>query len=101
MPTFNFETFMGPAFIIICFSLILYGLSLAQIYFYLTTYRDHIAVKLLVVFVCILESLHVAFCIHMLYNYLIVDFANPVNVLNIIWSTGASIFLEVIVLIHL
>ncbi|KAI0088841.1 hypothetical protein BDY19DRAFT_151172 [Irpex rosettiformis] len=97
MPTFDLEKFIGPAFIVICISFILYGLGLAQVYFYFRTYHDHPAIKLLVILVCILETLHVAFCIHMVYTYLIIDFADPGSVLNIIWSTGASIFLEIII----
>ena len=33
----------------------------------------------------VLETLHVATCIHMLYTYLVIGFANPEMTLNILW----------------
>ncbi|KAI0826363.1 hypothetical protein BC629DRAFT_1587173 [Irpex lacteus] len=96
MPLFSVEDFMGPTFICIWLSYILYGLLLAQVYVYYTTYSDHIALKLLVLTVCILETALVATCMHMNYTYTVVDFVNPAKLLDIIWSVGASIYLELI-----
>ncbi|KAI0826247.1 hypothetical protein BC629DRAFT_1587079 [Irpex lacteus] len=85
------EEFIGPCFIIICFVLVLYGVFCAQIYFYWTTYEDHCIVRWLVGVLVVLETAHVAFCIHALYDYLILDYNNSEALAKIVWSVGVSI----------
>ena len=80
----------------------LYGLFYAQIYYYYTTYHDRLALRLAVLLlwwvllqdahfcvlrysISILETVHVAASIHMLYMYLVVDYANPSSLTNILW----------------
>ncbi|KAI0089006.1 hypothetical protein BDY19DRAFT_162006 [Irpex rosettiformis] len=87
--------FIGPCFIIICFVLMLYGVFCAQVYFYWTTYKDHPVTKSLVVILIVLETVHVAFCIHAVYDYLVIDHADPSAFTKVIWSVGASILTEV------
>ncbi|KAI0088894.1 hypothetical protein BDY19DRAFT_906379 [Irpex rosettiformis] len=90
MDGLNVETFLGPCFVMLCVTFILYGLLCAQVYYYYTSYRDHIALKLVVLLlflsISVLESLHVATSIHFLYSYLVVDYANPSKLLDIIWQ---------------
>ncbi|KAI0086159.1 hypothetical protein BDY19DRAFT_961633 [Irpex rosettiformis] len=114
MDSLSIENFIGPCFLLTWLSFILYGLVLAQVYFYFTTYQDHIVTQLTVVLIwfayqgiwwlklnffafSILETLHVMVCMHMIYTYLIVDFANPQKILRTIWSAGAAIYLELII----
>ncbi|KAI0088893.1 hypothetical protein BDY19DRAFT_155163 [Irpex rosettiformis] len=94
MEGMNVETFFGPSFVILCISFILYGLLCAQIYYYYTTYQDHLALKLVVLLLFILETVHVAASIHMLYGYLIINFANPAGIINISWSFKLLVYLE-------
>ena len=128
LPTnLNLENFIGPCFLVIWLSFMwvckaarfdfayhsstrLYGLLLAQAYFYFTTYRDSIGTRLTVALiwsVCqlvrpirnspefpthsILETLDVIFCVHMIYTYLIVDFANLYKMAQILWWVIASL----------
>ncbi|KAI0826404.1 hypothetical protein BC629DRAFT_1587204 [Irpex lacteus] len=91
------ETFIGPCFAIIWVSFILYGLVIAQVYFYFTTYEDGLGTKLLVILLCALETLHVAFCGHVVYTYTIVYFAKPEKVNNVIWSVGAAVYCELVI----
>ena len=80
----------------------LYGLFLAQLYVYFTTYQDGFIVKLAVTtlgFVSssplwysysanrsrILETLQIISSIHVLYNNLIVDFGHPERLAYLLW----------------
>ncbi|KAI0089009.1 hypothetical protein BDY19DRAFT_162624 [Irpex rosettiformis] len=84
------ESFMGPCFVVIWLSFILYGVFLAQVYFYLITYNDSFPIKLFVILLWGLETLHVAFCIHVMYTYLLINFATPERIVRVIWSVGVS-----------
>ena len=80
----------------------LYGLFLAQLYVYFTTYQDGIIVKLAVTTLGsvssstlwysysanrsrILETLQIISSIHVLYNNLIVDFGHPERLAYLLW----------------
>ncbi|KAI0089015.1 hypothetical protein BDY19DRAFT_163369 [Irpex rosettiformis] len=97
LPSMNIEPLVGPCFIIIWLSFILYGLVLAQVYFYFTTYEDHVLLKLAVALLCTMETLQVAACIHFVYTYLIVFFGNAGGLDIILWSIILAIFLEVFI----
>ncbi|KAI0342478.1 hypothetical protein BDW22DRAFT_1357833 [Trametopsis cervina] len=97
------EEFVGPCFLLICFVLILYGVFCAQVYFYYDTYReDHIIVRCVVLLLTLLETAHVALCMHAVYTYLIIDVVDPFALLEITWSIGTSIVLEFVIsgLVH-
>jgi len=72
---------------LICFAFILYGIFIAQIYYYCTNYaEDRSYIKSYVALLCILESCHTAFCIHILYFYFIINYGNPSTGLErIVW----------------
>ncbi|KAI0826398.1 hypothetical protein BC629DRAFT_1587199 [Irpex lacteus] len=90
----NAETFLGPCFAILCIVFMLYGLFGAQVYYYFTTYRDHPALRAVVFILCVLETIHVATSIHVLYTYLVIDFADASKLLHVVWSFVLWIFLE-------
>ncbi|KAI0089013.1 hypothetical protein BDY19DRAFT_1057142 [Irpex rosettiformis] len=87
----------GPCFVIIWLSFILYGLVLAQTYIYFSSYDDHRFLKIVVTLICLLETLQVAACIHIVYTYLIVFFANPLGWEKIIWSITFAMCSEVVI----
>ncbi|KIP05948.1 hypothetical protein PHLGIDRAFT_479385 [Phlebiopsis gigantea 11061_1 CR5-6] len=92
------ELLVGPLLVLICFALILFGVFTFQVYFYWFTYEDDIrALRILVLVLWILECLHTCFCIHLLYTYLVVDFHNPEGILQVVWSAGVTVFLEVFI----
>ncbi|GJE88936.1 hypothetical protein PsYK624_050240 [Phanerochaete sordida] len=95
-PAPDFELFMGPFLILVCIALMLFGVTCAQVYSYWTTYeRDPVGYKILVGALWTLECTHTALCLHMLHGYFIKDIGDPSGLGNIIWSAGATIFLEV------
>ncbi|KAI0683015.1 hypothetical protein BC835DRAFT_781492 [Cytidiella melzeri] len=86
MASSDLETFMGPCFILICLALILYGIFCAQAFYYWTTYQDSLGLKLLIFVVCVLESVHVVTCIHLMYTFLLSDIASPDKLSRTVWS---------------
>ncbi|KAI0819107.1 hypothetical protein BC629DRAFT_1435861 [Irpex lacteus] len=108
MASFDIETFVGPSFVFICLSLIssnssLYGLVIAQVYYYFTTYRDDLFHRLLVLLLCVLETVHSIACIHVLYTLTIIGFADVRKFSEIPWSAGVAVYLEVVIstVVHL
>ncbi|KAI0687614.1 hypothetical protein BC835DRAFT_402409 [Cytidiella melzeri] len=91
------EEAIGACFVIICVVFMLYGVFCAQVFFYWTSYKDHLVVRCIVGLLTILGSAHVALCIAMLYRYLIIDYANSDALLTILWSVGASILTEFLI----
>ncbi|KAI0343178.1 hypothetical protein BDW22DRAFT_1428601 [Trametopsis cervina] len=96
----SIETLAGPLMVMVCFAFILYGVFLAQLLYYWTTYdSDGFLVKLWVVALGIFETGHTALCIHILYFYFITHFGDPVHGLEqIVWSGGTSVYFEVIII---
>ncbi|EKM52314.1 uncharacterized protein PHACADRAFT_211586 [Phanerochaete carnosa HHB-10118-sp] len=93
LPSFQF--IMGPAMLLICVSLMLFGAFIAQVYFYWFTYRkDHRILRILVATIWVLEALHTAFSLHFLYEYFVVDIGAPEKLLNIVWSIAAGFAVE-------
>ncbi|KAI0088635.1 hypothetical protein BDY19DRAFT_994013 [Irpex rosettiformis] len=89
----GFDLQVGPILVLICLALMLYGTFCAQCYFYWMSYgEDRLRLRLYVLGLCLLESLHTAFCIHILYDYFVTHFGDPVNgVGHIVWSAGMCI----------
>jgi len=61
------------------------------------TYKDPLALRLLILLLCVLETLHTACCIHDSYAALIVNFSNPVALLYISWSAELSACIECVI----
>ncbi|KAI0332865.1 hypothetical protein GY45DRAFT_1368857 [Cubamyces sp. BRFM 1775] len=71
------------------FGFILYGLTLHQVYRYFrfpAYEKDPIYVKLTVISVLILETLHTALAMHLCYYYLVQNYFRPQALLKGIWS---------------
>ncbi|KAI0089024.1 hypothetical protein BDY19DRAFT_993833 [Irpex rosettiformis] len=94
MESLDAETLLGPFFVLLCVVFMLYGLFCAQTCYYYTTYHDHLSLKLAVSVLFVLETLHVIAGIHMLYWYLLVNYANPAKLTQIPWSVGLLSYLE-------
>ncbi|KAI0341068.1 hypothetical protein BDW22DRAFT_1445552 [Trametopsis cervina] len=90
------ETFAGPLVVLTCFSLILYGIFLAQVLYYWTTYeRDPLSIKLWVILAALFETCHTTMCIHVLYYYFIQHYGDVRNGLDhIVWSAVVSLYCE-------
>ncbi|KAI0343180.1 hypothetical protein BDW22DRAFT_1246560 [Trametopsis cervina] len=89
--------FIGPLLVEICFALILYGVFCTQVYYYFSTYNDQAFVKAIIWALLVLETVHVGFCIHVLYWYFILNFNRIEGLESIVWSFGVTVYLEVFI----
>ncbi|KAI0088633.1 hypothetical protein BDY19DRAFT_994011 [Irpex rosettiformis] len=98
-PQSALELAVGPLLVLICVACILFGVFSAQVFFYWSTYdKDGPKLKAFVCFIWILEALHTAFCIHVMYFYFVTHFGDPVHGVNtIVWSCGITVILEVVI----
>ncbi|KAI0631813.1 hypothetical protein C8Q77DRAFT_1129122 [Trametes polyzona] len=80
------------AFLIGTFAgLILYGMSLNQSYRYYRHYRgDALFIRGLVMSLIVLETLHIATCVHVCYTYLVVNYLDPTALHRKIWSVESQ-----------
>ncbi|CAL1710746.1 unnamed protein product [Somion occarium] len=91
--------FMGGLFIEICIAILLYGIIIAQIYFYwLNSRGDSVMLRAVVWAVCSFEALHTIFIVHMAYSYAVEGFGNFEKVSHIVWSAGASVLMEMLII---
>ncbi|KII89955.1 hypothetical protein PLICRDRAFT_40137 [Plicaturopsis crispa FD-325 SS-3] len=80
--------------------MVLYGLTTLQAYFYSVHYtKDSRALKLLVLGVWLLDTLHVSFVGHAMYHYLVSSFGNPVAFVDGIWSLYSSMLVNLVMAI--
>ncbi|KAI1786754.1 hypothetical protein LXA43DRAFT_1098878 [Ganoderma leucocontextum] len=76
--TFLIGTFLG---------ILLYGLSTHQAYRYVRSFpTDAAYIRLLVIIVMILETLHVLANMHTVFHYLISSYSDPDNLKHVVWS---------------
>ncbi|KAJ7593211.1 hypothetical protein C8J56DRAFT_930568 [Mycena floridula] len=76
----------------------LWGIGTAQCYWYYTEYnKDHITLKLLVLFVWMLDTVHQALISHVIYNYLVQNFANPLYLFYNVWSLDIQSLFEALI----
>ncbi|TBU27823.1 hypothetical protein BD311DRAFT_797575 [Dichomitus squalens] len=81
-------------------SLILYGMTLHQLYRYLLTYAtDRLWVRCTVYSTIMLETVHMAFCCHVCYWYLVTNYFNPSELLFGSWSIKIVLILSGIIII--
>ncbi|KAI0363876.1 hypothetical protein BV20DRAFT_1125975 [Pilatotrama ljubarskyi] len=72
-------------------SLILYGLVIHQAYLYFRMYQNDTAViKTFVITMLVAETVHVIFCMHMIYYYLVTNYFNPPSLQIGVWSMDAQ-----------
>ncbi|KAI0799705.1 hypothetical protein BC629DRAFT_191868 [Irpex lacteus] len=93
----TFQEFIGPAFIITCFTFMLYGTFCAQLYYYWANYHDDIVLQSYVAIVGILESIHTGLCIHIFYEYLVNAWGDPFAADKVIITTTVSIYFMVVI----
>ncbi|KAJ7139644.1 hypothetical protein C8R44DRAFT_765035 [Mycena epipterygia] len=89
----------GAIFIGVIIAAGLWGIGTAQCYWYYTEYhnKDHLALKLLVLFVWILDTVHQALISHVIYNYLVQNFANPLYLFYNEWSLDIQSLFETLI----
>ncbi|KAK7447102.1 hypothetical protein VKT23_013760 [Stygiomarasmius scandens] len=78
---------IGALFIGMVLGCALWGVSCVQTWFYYDNYRnDHAALKYLVFFVWLFDTIHQILVVHVLYMYTIAHFGDFDNLNNILWS---------------
>ncbi|PBL01660.1 hypothetical protein ARMGADRAFT_224092 [Armillaria gallica] len=79
-------------------TMVTYGISTLQAYFYLMTYpQDSTGTKSFVGLIWGLDTVHVVFMCHTMHHYLIAGFGDPAYLVEITWSLTSSIMINVIV----
>ncbi|KAF9805912.1 hypothetical protein IEO21_08899 [Rhodonia placenta] len=82
-----FDTSFGAMLLGVLMSSILFGITNLQVYIYFKTYtRDPLWTKFSVCVPPTIDALCVAFSFHLIYQYFITDYFNPVALLVIDWS---------------
>ncbi|KAI0667864.1 hypothetical protein C8Q78DRAFT_980812 [Trametes maxima] len=90
---------LGVTFLGVCVSSMLYGVTCLQTFTYYRSAKarsDGRVLHALVAALLIFDSAHQAIVIHAVYNYLVIDFANPFKVLTVVWSVPTEIVLNAI-----
>ncbi|KAF9007462.1 hypothetical protein BDQ17DRAFT_216761 [Cyathus striatus] len=76
---------------------ILYGITTLQTFsYYKNCQKDGAMFRLLIGFLWILDSIHMSFMTHGVYQYLVVDFSNPLALMMPTWSLLSQIFVTCI-----
>ncbi|KDR70329.1 hypothetical protein GALMADRAFT_144642 [Galerina marginata CBS 339.88] len=100
MLTLDLNNTFGAFLIGTLVSSMLFGVTGIQTWYYFQNYSDHILVQSVVLIILVAESLHIVFCIHAIYHYTILNFSNPEELVNVVWSATATLIVtSVIVLV--
>ncbi|KAL7281971.1 hypothetical protein ACG7TL_003438 [Trametes sanguinea] len=92
------ESFFGGMLIEIFIACILYGITTLQSFIYFQKYQnDTPSLKLMVAAIWILETAHTAFCMQVVYSYLVSNFGEFEYFLNINWGVGVTVITEVVI----
>ncbi|KAI0771709.1 hypothetical protein BD413DRAFT_61235 [Trametes elegans] len=89
---------VGALLIEVCLACILYGVTTLQTFMYYQTFsNDSRFLKGVVGTVWVLESVHTALCMEMVYTYSVTHFGDYDFLGNIYWGAGASILVGVFI----
>lgn len=84
-------TTFGALFIGVLISSIFFGVTNLQVYIYFRTYsNDSVWNKSSVCYVWLMDALQLIFSFHSLYWYLVVNYFNPIALLDVFWSFKAQ-----------
>lgn len=105
MAQLDLDSTFGALYIGGAIGAILFGLSNVQAFLYFQTRKDSgfTFYKLAVCWLWFLDALHVCLVNHMIYYYLITNYANPLALLEMVWSFKALIVIDVCIVysVHL
>ncbi|KAH7911126.1 hypothetical protein BJ138DRAFT_1151080 [Hygrophoropsis aurantiaca] len=93
----------GALFIGFTIASVLFGLTNVQTFLYFQTHRGITFYKIAICYLWILDAMHLAFIAHMIYHYLVNNYANPLVLPYIVWSFQAHIVVDVLIIyaVHL
>ncbi|KAG2113671.1 hypothetical protein BD769DRAFT_1673683 [Suillus cothurnatus] len=105
IPKLNIGKTFGALFIGVTVAAILFGVSSVQAFIYFQTHRGTGTTfyKLAVIWLWILDALHLTLIIHYVYYYLVLNYTNVGALTEIVWSFKLQIIAEVFIIygVHL
>ncbi|KAG2145836.1 hypothetical protein DEU56DRAFT_910117 [Suillus clintonianus] len=105
IPQLHLWTTFGALFIGVNIAAVLFGLSNIQAFIYFQTHKGTgiSFYKLVVIWLWILDALHLALIVHCMYYYLVTNFGNINALTEIVWSFKAQIVVDVLIVyaVHL
>ncbi|KAI0643624.1 hypothetical protein C8Q79DRAFT_144905 [Trametes meyenii] len=91
-------SFFGGMLIEIMIACVLYGITTLQSFIYFQKYHnDAPSLKFMVAAIWILETVHTAFCMQVVYSYLINNFGEFEYFLQVNWGVGVTVITEVVI----
>ncbi|KAK7026029.1 hypothetical protein VNI00_015746 [Paramarasmius palmivorus] len=91
---------LGAVFLGVIGSGVLFGVTCLQVYIYYHRFlKDSALHKILVAVLWILDALHLALTVHVVYHYLVSNFGNHAEYPNIIWSLKLQVAVNVVIIL--
>ncbi|CAL1693875.1 unnamed protein product [Somion occarium] len=95
----SIDHLLGPFVICACITFVIFGIAVAQSYVYLLDCeKDPTWLKLLVASVTILETVHTAIVMQVLYRFTVTGFGKPDVIALVSWGPPAAIYIEHVIL---
>ncbi|KAG2343287.1 hypothetical protein BDR05DRAFT_1059768 [Suillus weaverae] len=105
IPQLNIARTFGALFIGVTIAAVLFGLSSVQAFVYFQTHKGTGTTfyKLAVIWLWILDALHLALIVHCVYYYLVINYTNVDALTEIVWSFKLQIIVDVLIIygVHL
>jgi len=91
----------GAMYIGFLFSAVLFGVGTLQVWVYFQTHwkRKWFGYKLAVAWIWFLDAVHLALTAHLLYYYLVINYANPAGLAYMVWSAKLMILFDVSIVV--
>lgn len=93
LPALHLDNTLGAAYIGNILAALLYGFTNVQMYLFFTHYNDGVILRLLVTFLWVLDTVHLALICHTIYFYAVTNFANPLAMLSVTKSIMAHVII--------
>ncbi|KAG1762606.1 hypothetical protein EDD22DRAFT_891152 [Suillus occidentalis] len=100
IPRIDIGRTFGALFIGVTFAAVLFGLSSVQVFVYFQTHKGSGTTfyKLAVIFLWILDALHLSLIVHCVYYYLVINYTNVGALTEIVWSFKLQIIIDVLII---
>ncbi|KAF8967922.1 hypothetical protein BDZ97DRAFT_1916495 [Flammula alnicola] len=99
MAIFDLNNTFGAFLIGTVVSAMLFGVTVTQTWYYFQNYSDGILVQAVVPIILVAETLHIVFCIHAIYHYVILSFGEPQELMKVIWTATASLTVTSVIVV--
>ncbi|KIK35741.1 hypothetical protein CY34DRAFT_560540 [Suillus luteus UH-Slu-Lm8-n1] len=101
LPQVDLGVTFGALYIGVTLSAVLFGLTNVQIFIYVQMHRDTKMsfFKLIVIWLWILDGLHLALVIHCIYYYLVTNYANFNALTEVVWSLKLQVVFDFLIIL--